>query len=304
MLSLGGADPLSRAVLLIFPEGSRSPHWALKFARVRAYDESFLADERGLGLIAAAGERAAHRAPRLLGRFEIDGFHASVETAAVGQPLNHLLDSSRPRSTKLAMVDRVATWALELAVSTATRTDVVGMQRRRLTEEVLSKWPTPPALGPQLGDVPAVTQHNDLATWNVMVSGSDFCVVDWESAMPHSFPLWDLFYFLTDALARVDGARDAEWEGYVARLFRGDVASSAILFAWTRRMVGTLGIAPATVGSLATLCWMHHGLSHLSRQEAASRFAADVWHIPRAERVASVWLSDPQLGTGWDRWRA
>ena len=304
LLNLGGGDILSRAAFQVFPKGASSPAWVLKFSRVRGYDRPFIDDERGLGLIAAAGATAASRAPRLLGRFQVDGYHASVETAAVGLPLDHFLVSSKPRNTKLAVVERIANWILDVAKSTASSSALLNEERRRLTGEVLPQWGVAPELAGGLAGVPAVLQHNDLGCWNMVVGDGDFGVIDWESTRAHGFPLWDLFYFLTDALALVDGMGETDWDGYVARLYRGELPSSAILFAWTRRMVSTLRIPPHAVGPLAALCWMHHGMSHLSRQEAGNRFQTDVSKLPRAERVAPLWLSDPALGTDWSCWRA
>ena len=304
LLNLGGDDILSRAAFQVFPKGASSPAWVLKFSRVRGYDRPFIDDERGLGLIAGAGAAAASRAPRLLGRFQVDGYHASVETAAVGLPLDHFLVSSKPRPTKLAVVDRIASWILDVARSTASSSALLDEERRRLTEEVLPQWGVAPELASGLADVPTVLQHNDLGCWNMVVGDGDFGVIDWESTRAHGFPLWDLFYFLTDALALVDGVGETGWDGYVVRLYRGELPSSAILFAWTRRMVSSLGIPSHAVGPLAALCWMHHGMSHLSRQEMGNRFQADVSKLPRAERVAPLWLSDPALGTDWNCWRA
>ncbi|MDP8975768.1 MAG: phosphotransferase [Actinomycetota bacterium] len=303
LLNVGGGDILSRAAFQVFPNGSRFPAWVLKFSRVRGYDRPFVEDERGLGLIAGAGLTAAAHAPRLLGRFQVDGYNASLETAAVGVPLDHFLASPKPRRTKLAVVDEIAAWILTVAGLTSARSALLDVERRRLTEEVLPQWGCSPELVDAVADVPAVLQHNDLGCWNMVVGDGDFQVIDWEKARAHGFPLWDLFYFLTDALALVDGAGDAGWDRYVARLYRGELASSAILFGWTRRMVSTLGVPAHAVGPLAALCWMHHGMSHLSRREVGGRFQANVSLLPRAERVAPLWLADPALGTSWHAWR-
>ena len=61
-----------------------------------------------------------------------------------------------------------------------------------------------------------------------------------------------------------------------------------------------LAIPAEAVGPLATLCWLHHGLSHVRRGE---RLGAEA-QIPPAERIAPIWLDDPLLGPAWDRWRA
>lgn len=302
LLGTGGADILSRAAFHVFVDAAQSPAWVLKFSRVRGYDQPFADDERGLALVAGAGGAVAHHAPRLVSRFQVDGYQASVETAAVGQPLDRFLSSSRTRSVKSAMVDRVASWALEVAVRTRAGSEALAEERRRLAEEVLPHWDVPGHVVRDLPDLPAVAQHNDLGCWNVVVRSGDFRVVDWESAVAHGLPLGDLLYFLTDALAWLDGAAEAGWERYVARLYRGELPSSATLFDWIRRAVQALGIPPSAVGPLATLCWLGHGMSHLYRQRTGSLYRAEVSGLPRAERVAAVWLSDPALGPSWDRW--
>ena len=102
-----------------------------------------------------------------------------------------------------------------------------------------------------LASLPAVLQHNDLGTWNIVSDGgADFTAVDWESANPSGLPLWDLWYFLADALRLLDGEEAAD-SGAFARLFRGEAPASPELFRWTRTAVEALAIPAQVVGKLA-----------------------------------------------------
>jgi hypothetical protein len=214
-----------------------------------------------------------------------------------------------PRPTKVRRIDRVAEWVVEFGLGTRASSDRLADERRRLTEDVLPKWA---ALGADesllscLTQVPAVGQHNDLGSWNIVVADSDFTVVDWESAAAAGLPLWDLIYFLADALVLLDGAALAEQRpAAVARLFRGDSPSSPLLFAWIRRAAETYGLPPTTIGPIATLCWLHHSLSEPARDDALALLAPGERQPSHGlEGIAKVWLTDPALGASWDRWRA
>jgi hypothetical protein len=301
----GQGDPLTRGVFHIFASGEREPHLVVKYARVRGCKEPFVRDEHGLKLAAGAGRTAAHHAPRFFGRFDVDGFNASVESAAVGRRLSTLLGGNRRIARET--IEAVASWLVRLGKETAEPPAALEAERRRLAEETLPRWAStgaPQDLVARLPALPAVLQHNDLGTWNVVVGPRTFTVLDWESARRHGLPLWDLLYFLADAVPLLDGARDLQerTDGALAAL-RGDSPHSPLLFSWIRRAVKASATPAEAVGLLATLCWLHHGLSHRGRATTLERVASKVT-IPPVERIAPVWLADPALGPGWDRWRS
>jgi hypothetical protein len=309
-LTLGSADPLTRGVFHLFPPAAAEPSWALKFARVPGYTDPFDRDERGLGIAHAAGGVVRRRAPRLLGRLEVAGLTAAVETAAVGSRLTHLLQGRVQRAEKLRSIDAVAGWTIEAALATAVSPDRLSPERRRLAEEVVPSWrdfDVPSDLVELVGSVPAVLQHNDLGSWNIVVtSEADFTAVDWESARAEGFPLWDLVYFLTDALTHLDGASPVERrDAHNARLFRGELASSEILFRWLRKSVDALAIPDESVGPIVTLCWLHHGLSGGHRRAAVDTHTPGhaAAELSEGERIARLWLSAPGLGLSWEAWR-
>lgn len=317
LLQPASGDPLSRGTFHLFAPGREAPDRVLKFARVPGYSEAFDRDERGLRLAADAGGSVAAHAPRLLGRFAFEGLHASVESAAAGQALVGHLGSGTPRRDRVTVIERIAEWVLRLGVETRSAPDRLGPERRRIETEVLPRWAAhgaPRAIVEDLPPVPGVLQHNDLGTWNVTIDPAapgSFSVLDWENARPLGFPLWDLWFFLQDALAVLDGVSgltEADLQrraDHAVRLFRGELPSSSILFEWTRRGAAACGVPQRAVGPLATLCFLHHGLSQDAREETVRRQGPDAVALEMPwPRVARRWLADHDLGPGWARWHA
>lgn len=299
LLALGRGDDLQRLVFHLL-DGAR-PAWVLKAGRVPGAGASFARDEAGLGLVRVAGGTVAEHAPSHLGGLEVAGLRASVETAAPGGPLLGLL-----RHEPQELVDRVADWVVRVGVQTATPPAALDAERTRLRHDVLPRWAhagADPALLDRLPPVPGVLAHHDLGSWNVVTDGHSFVAVDWESARAETMPLWDLVYFLGDALVRMDGPAPPDQQ--LARcldLFRGRSPRSASLFGWIRTAVARLDLPPESVGVLTTLCWLHHGLSASTRADSlGDAAAAPIGHLAR---MAEPWLADPALGPTWSAWSA
>jgi hypothetical protein len=307
ILAPGHGDRLSRGVFLVFPPGRPRPAWVVKFARVPGWSEPFDSDERAYRFVAEAGGAAARHVPRPLGRTTVDGLDVSVETAAVGPRLIAYLHSGASRRAKRSAVDRIARWVVEFGHETAAPPSALVPEFERLERQVLTRYPVRDDLVSRLGPVPAVLQHNDLGTWNLVVTPDDFTALDWESARRYGLPLWDLWYFLMDASAHLDGATTLdEREEHFARLFKGELPASASLFDWTRAAVREQQIPEGSLGGLSALCWMHHGLSPQARAASVRRFepaAEPPFWLRLVERLARRWLEDPGLGVDWDRWR-
>lgn len=297
VLALGTGDDLQRAAFHVLTEGRR--RWVLKVARVPAAAASLARDEAGLALVTSLGGAAADHAPTHLGCFEVAGLTGSVETAAPGRPLLELL-GSRP----LPLIDRVCTWIVALGTTTAAPASALDHERHRLEQSVLPAWRrfgAPADLVQRVPSVPGVLQHNDLGSWNVVTDGQAFMAIDWESARPVGMPLWDLCYFLADVLPRLEGPADPDI--YLHRalaLFAGHSPHSSILFRWVGAAVRALQVPPSAVGSLVTLCWLHHGLSAGARARSlGDSAAAPLGHLGL---LGSHWLADPALGPSWSAW--
>jgi len=307
-LTFGQGDALSRNAFQLFLPGSERPEWVLKFARVARYTDRFDNDERGLRLAEAAGDVIAPHAPRLVGRFDVDGLPASLETAAVGKRLRDLLSGPGDRASKVHLIERIAAWLTELGRSTQTTPEALAAERQRLRDEVVPRWielGVPSSLVDEVPPLAAVMQHNDLGTWNVVAANGNFVVVDWENVREAALPLWDLLYFLGDAFVLLDGSDDPEHlPARIARLFAGEAPSSPLLFSWIRRAAAAASVPSNAVGVIATLCWLSHSLSVHEHNVDLATFTPR--HPPRVhgfEGIGREWLTHPALGPRWTAWR-
>jgi hypothetical protein len=309
-LTFGQGDALSRNAFQLFRAGAERPEWVLKFARVAGYSQRFDSDERGLQLAQAAGGVIAARAPRLVGRFDVDGIHASLETAAAGRRLRDVLLTPGDRAVRLRLIERIAGWILELGRLTQDSPQAMGAELRRLRSDVVTRWGelgVRPELVDELPPLAAVAQHNDLGTWNVVANDGDFVVVDWENVREAALPLWDLLYFLGDAFVLLDESHAPPPErlpGRMARLFAGEAPSSPLLFSWVRRAAEAATVPAEAVGAVATLCWLSHSLSaSVHNVDIATFTPRDPPRMHGLEGIARAWMAHPALGPSWSVWR-
>ena len=302
------AKRFSRGAFFLFADDDPAPGWVLKHARIPGLGDVFDRDERGLRLAAGSAAIVANHAPRFVGRFEVEGLYASVETAARGESLAAALDPSRPRSKRLAVVERIADWLVRVGAQTSAPPAALEPERRRLAAEVVPRWADHGLahdLVENMPPVPAVFQHGDVFGENVVLDHrGGFTVLDWESAREHGLPLWDLFYFLTRAIAALDDLQtEAGREEHFVRLWRGELPASELLFTWIRRAVETGGVPREAVGPLATLLWLSYALLDLDQAAEIEAAEGTAQEPPVTVPFARRWLSEPGLGPGWDRWR-
>jgi hypothetical protein len=308
-LTFGQGDALSRNAFQLFRAGSDQPEWVLKFARVTGYSERFDNDERGLRLAHGAGDVIAAHVPRLVGRFDVDEVHASIETAAAGRRLRDVLLTPGDRTAKLGLIERIADWIVALGRLTQTSAEAMAEERERLRNDVVPKSSELGAHSELVDELPplaAVAQHNDLGTWNVVADDGDFVVVDWENAREAALPLWDLLYFLGNAFVLLEGS-DApdQLPARMAQLFAGEAPSSPPLFSWIRRAAEAAGVPPDAVGAIATLCWLSHSLSAGAHNVDIAVFTPrDPPRVHGLEGIARAWMAHPALGPSWSVWRA
>jgi hypothetical protein len=306
LVSLGSI--IRRNAFLLFPSGADLPVEAVKFARARGYAAQFERDERAAAVVGAAGGAAARRAPRYIGRFQVDGYEASVESAAPGEKLSALLRRPVGRRRKLEVLDAVAAWLVEVACETATPPDGLQAERERLECDVLPFWAArgvDQALVTALPPVPATFQHSDVAEENIVVSSNGFIVLDWEFAQPRGLPLADLVYFGVHVLRILDGHLTLEErDRHFVDVVTGRAKSSPILFRWVRALVEALNIPADAVGTLVTLNWLDRGKLSEEEHRRAEALGGVELADSFAERAARVWLEHPGLGPGWNAWRA
>jgi hypothetical protein len=295
-LLTGEGDDLQRLVWFCF-DGSTDPTHVVKCSRVGGNEAAFDREAVSLRAFEALPQRLRRHAPALAGRSSVDGLPVIVERAVPGRPLHVELEAGTDCTE---IVARIADWIAEVADATRTEPTALAPELERLEREVLPSWAAT-GLARRLPPISAVLQHNDIGCWNVHVSGPDFAVLDWESSRLAGLPLWDLVYFLTDALAeqaaRANGVAKAQ---AVPSLLRGELAGSRILFDRLRDAAERLDVPAGAVGPIVTLAWLEHARSPELRSEIAALHDAEsgAGRFP-LEQVASYWLTDPRLGVEW-----
>ena len=249
-------------------------------------------------MAAAAGESVTERAPRYVGRARAGRLPFSVESAAPGGPLVGVLRSPRPGWRKLAAVDAVAAWLVDVAAGTQGEPLPPGAARRAIVEAAevdLSPLEGLPFFAPgtvdellgRIARVPRVVMHGDLDVEHVLVADDDFTVIDWAGGTTTGLPLLDLAFFLGRALPLADGELDdpslTPGEA-MGGLIRGEAPSSPRLFDWLTRAAEISSLGDEQVAALVSLTWL--------RFATAGRVHHD-----------ETWFSDPRLGPDWPAWQ-
>jgi hypothetical protein len=302
-----GVDPGSRNVVHLLPPGARDPAWVIKLARRRGLEASFDQEEAALTMLRERGGVIAARAPRLIGRTEVDGRAASVESAAAGTGLDRLLASSASRAVKLRALESVADWLDEVARATLAPTTALEPERARMVKEVLPRWGAAGLRGDlvtSLPPLPAVFVHGDMWEENVIVDRDGFTALDWEWSRPHGFPLWDKASFASTTLGLLDGARSVEERArHFLELWSGAARSSSILFRWLRKGAEEAKVPPEAVPVVVTLCWLDD--PERARLEHLGALDPDTPDPDRLlDRLPRLWLDDQRLGPRWPAWSA
>ena len=308
-LVTGEGDDLQRVVWFCFGLSRARPDWVVKCSRVPGNDGPFEREEASLSNLDALPPNMRRHAPQLLGRFEVDGLPASVETAAPGSTLNTLL--SRQTPDPLGLIGSIADWIVAVGRATQLPPETLRQELERLDTAVVPAWSAdgaPQGLAASIRPIPAVLQHNDLGSWNILTDRQTFVVVDWESSCRAGLPLWDLVYFLTDALGFLGSpSGGGPTTDASLALLRGDLDTSAFLFDRVRNAAAALKVQSDAIGPIVTLGWLHHGLSATARAASGAAHGAATGR-PSAtghlQQLAQPWLSDPALGVTWAALRA
>jgi hypothetical protein len=296
-LLTGEGDDLQRLVWFTFGDGHEQPDRVVKCSRVQGNDAAFDREAAALDALESLPPELSRHAPALKGRMRVEQLPVTVETAAPGRPLHAELQAGSDRRNVVAAI---ADWIVELGAATRQDADALRPELERLERDVLPAWRSS-GLARELPAMPAVLQHNDIGCWNVHVHDGEFTVIDWESTRAAGLPLWDLLYFLTDALAeQAASSENLQKHETVPRLLRGELEESRVLFDRLARGAERLDVPGAAVGPIATLAWLEHARSPDARAEIASLHDAEsgAERFP-LEEVASYWLADPLLGVEW-----
>jgi hypothetical protein len=264
-------------------------------------DTTFRREADAYELLARRAPAAARRAPERLGRCDVD-VPAVVETAAPGPGLHAVLDADGARRPKLARIAEVVAWLGALGDESRGPVADLAVERDRLARDVLPQFPGVAAdLATVAPGMRPVLAHHDAGSWNMVAGPQGVTVLDWESARYPAMPVWDVLYFLTDALVALHGpASDDVKVGRALALLRGELPESEDLFRRLRDAAARADLSVDDLPAVATLAWLHHGTSAARRRARAEDVGRDdEIGVGLLTRIAAPWLSDPALGPRW-----
>lgn len=118
-----------------------------------------------------------------------------------------------------------------------------------LNDLVLRLETTPP---------PAVFQHGDPGTWNLLVTEKNqVAFLDWENALEHGIPLWDLLYFIRSYCVAA-GQKSGNYGVLpaVEHYMLEDSPLADFIVDAFQRYCQRVALAPALVEPLFFMCWV------------------------------------------------
>ncbi len=299
----------SHVVCLLLPEGRPEPVMVAKVPRLAGPSASVTREVANLQAVQASRPGGFLSVPRVIAFEEYAARPFLLETALVGKPMDPPAVRSEPERCCRAMLD----WLCELHEATrrpaTTRPDWFDALIARPIRQFTSQFPLTPAearwltetqdLVAQLRDsgLPLVFEHGDLSHPNVMwLEDGRPGVVDWELAVPHGLPGFDLFFFLSYvAFARHDARSNGAYLPAFREAFFGESAWAApyirvyaerlqlparalvplFVFTWLRYMTSLLGRldeAPGSSGEMGeeTAVWLRENRYYLLWREAVT----------------------------------
>jgi hypothetical protein len=189
-----GYDQASRAVVLPFEPGDRSPRFAVKVASgPRTAVGTLREHERLVRLHATLPSDTARALPGPMGMYTLAGRTACVQSCARGPSMNVTVGRwGQPWRAKCHDLDVVVDWLIEFAA--ATRVDVATAESdwTLIYDRAVATFDFPPevvdfigeaqriARSTQLGEF-AVHQHYDVAPWNIHIDTAEPMLIDWET---------------------------------------------------------------------------------------------------------------------------
>ncbi len=237
-------------------------------------------EQAALREVAPTAERAGARVPQPLGLAEVGARSVLLETPVAGR--SAAVELRRRRVDCRALQARVTALLASWGGASSQRAP---LSRDELERELLvpARRLCPPddysaydrflrelcaeAAG---ASVPFVPAHNDLTAANLVLDDSTrLGVIDWEEATPRSLPLVDFFYAVADVAAAVDGY--AGRPAALAACFAPPGTYAPHVREQLARLVRALGVAPPVAEVAFHVCWTHHAVNEMTRDQPGSQ---------------------------------
>ena len=268
-----GSYGTKKILLFLVGPDDAGPGLVVKLVRDPRFNPRLERAWRGLGALEARGPELSRLGPRPAFFGHHAGLALMAESIVTGDSLKSRLGDAAGDPLIGTVVDRLVELGIATADATRARPAEIAAELGSMVDRYASiydsttserdmLWDAVRRIGATNGPVPLVLQHGDAGTWNVIIDrASEPVLIDWEAAVPHGMPLWDLFYFVRSAavgVARRNGTRDL-LAGLDRTLIRGGPLADLLAGAADRFCAAT-GLERDLVEPLFHLCWMHRAL--------------------------------------------
>jgi hypothetical protein len=275
-------DYVSRKVLFFLcdqdPGAGVETRYVAKLVRKRALNSRLENEYRALTSLYERGIGDEKMLPRPLFLGHHDGLAITGQAQLEGTPFADQTAYSEACPYARAAVE----WLVELGAATAAPGAASASSAGCILQQLWTQFAGIYDLSPEArrfmeGQVdvllksrepfPAVFQHGDPGTWNVLVTPSgQIAFLDWEAAEEQGMPLWDLFYFLRSyvvgsgrAMGLVDNLTSFQ------RLFLEESSFSPLVTGSVDSYCRRTGVPRSFVAPLFYTCWMHRALKEAAR---------------------------------------
>jgi hypothetical protein len=268
-----GSYSTKKILLFLVGPGRDRPDIVVKLVRERRFNRRLEGAWQALTELQDRAPELAGLGPRPIFFGHHAGLALMAESIVEGEPLKRRLGDDPHDPLIGTVVDRLVSLGIATADSSVADPAAIAAELGDMVQRYAAIYGPARSerhvlaaavdrIGASKGPIPLVLQHGDVGTWNVLVdSDAEPTLIDWEAAVPHGMPLWDLFYFVRSAAVGVDrrhGNRDA-LAGAQHRLFEAGPMASLLARAVDRFCAGT-GLDRELVEPLFQLCWLHRAL--------------------------------------------
>ena len=272
LLDPGSYSTKKILVFLVGP-GQDRPELVVKLVRDPRFNARLESAWRALNDLEARAPELAGLGPRPVFLAHHAGLALMAESVVEGDPLKRRLSDDPGDPLIATVVDRLVSLGIASADGSFADPERIAGELRDMVDRYAAIYRPNAAeraaltaavdrIGASARPIPLVLQHGDVGTWNVLVGADgEPILIDWEAAVSHGMPLWDLFYFVRSAavgVARRNGTRDA-LAGAQRQLFEPGPISNLLVGAVDRFCSGA-GLDRGLVEPLFQLCWMHRAL--------------------------------------------
>ncbi len=277
-LSAPGSYASKKVLFFLFDRPGSPPCYVVKMTRSSNLNHRLENEHRALKLLEEKGIGVDGELPRSRFFGHDGGLAVLGETVVHGKPFREMTAAHPQCPHVLRTID----WLTQLAVRTvdlsaASCSDAaqdLATLLKRYVEIYRPQDHHRRALERQLESLaaanerfPAVFQHGDPGTWNILIDPSGRAgFLDWESADPRGMPLWDLLYFLRSfcvEAGRRTGNRDALAAFADSFLLRSKLQS--FVTSALAHYCSAISLPASLLEPIFYSCWMHRSLKEATR---------------------------------------